>query len=225
MRLLIVSATVHEIQPLLQHFEFQQQKNIFSFQKNHQQIDVLIAGIGSAIFTFHVMEYLQHHRPDAAIQAGFAGVKENFIELGNTFEIVADCFADNGAFENDNYKTLFDLNLMNENEFPFSKAMLANDSKFPIPFHPIKKAIGRSVNLIEADENRLEKLNQKFHCDAESMEGSAFHHVMLHKKIAFKQIRSASNFIGERNKTKWEMKTSIENLSSFLINVVEEFLK
>ena len=225
MRLLIVSATVHEIQPLLQHFEFQQQKNIFSFEKNHKQIDVLIAGIGGSIFTFHVMEYLQHHRPDAAIQGGFAGVKDSFIELGNTFEIVADCFADNGAYENDNYKTLFDLNLMNENEFPFSKTMLANDSKFPIPFHPIKKAIGRSVNLIEADENRLEKLNQKFHCDAESMEGAAFHHILLHKKIPFKQIRVASNFIGERNKAKWEMKKSIENLSHFLITVVEEFLK
>jgi futalosine hydrolase len=225
MRLLIVSATTHEIAPLLQNFDFHQQKNIFSLEKNHKQIDVLIAGIGGTIFTFHLMEYLQHHRPDAVLQAGFAGVKNEFCELGKVFETVADGFTDNGAFEFTAYKTLFDLNLMNENEFPFSKTILKNDTQFSFSFHPLKKAIGRSVNLIEADKNRLEKMNEKFHCDAESMEGAAFHYILLQRKIAFKQIRVASNFIGERDKTKWAIKKSIENLSNFLINVVEEFLK
>ena len=40
----------------------------------------------------------------------------------------------------------------------------------------------------------------------ESMEGAALHYVCLMEKIPFLQIRSISNYIGERDKKKWNMK-------------------
>ncbi len=43
----------------------------------------------------------------------------------------------------------------------------------------------------------------------ESMEGAALHYVCLMEKIPFLQIRSISNYIGERNKKKWDMMDSI----------------
>ena len=54
----------------------------------------------------------------------------------------------------------------------------------------------------------------------ESMEGAALHYVCLKEKIPFLQIRSVSNYIGERNKKNWNMKESIANLNLELIKII-----
>ncbi len=41
------------------------------------------------------------------------------------------------------------------------------------------------------------------------------------EKTPFIQLRSISNYIAERNKTKWNMKTAICNLNNELIKLVE----
>jgi futalosine hydrolase len=53
------------------------------------------------------------------------------------------------------------------------------------------------------------------------MEGAALHYTCLMEKVPFIQLRSISNYIAERNKTKWDMKKSISNLNKALINFVE----
>jgi futalosine hydrolase len=54
------------------------------------------------------------------------------------------------------------------------------------------------------------------------MEGAALHYVCLMEKIPFLQIRSISNYIGERNKKNWNMKESIINLNKELIRLLEQ---
>jgi futalosine hydrolase len=61
---------------------------------------------------------------------------------------------------------------------------------------------------------------QKFHPVTESMEGAALHYVCLMENIPFIQLRSISNYIGERNKKKWDMKDSIVNLNETLISTI-----
>ena len=46
------------------------------------------------------------------------------------------------------------------------------------------------------------------------MEGAALHYTCLMEKIPFIQLRSISNYIAERDKTKWDMKRSIINLNN-----------
>jgi futalosine hydrolase len=53
------------------------------------------------------------------------------------------------------------------------------------------------------------------------MEGAALHYVCLLEKIPFLQVRSISNYIGERNKKKWNIKESINNLNKELIRLLE----
>ena len=50
----------------------------------------------------------------------------------------------------------------------------------------------------------------------EYMEGAALHYVCLQEKIPFLQIRSLSNFAGERDKSKWVLKESIAHLNLHL---------
>ena len=54
------------------------------------------------------------------------------------------------------------------------------------------------------------------------MEGAAFHYACIQENIAFLQIRSISNFVGERVKTNWKMKEAIESLNENLINIIQK---
>ena len=45
------------------------------------------------------------------------------------------------------------------------------------------------------------------------MEGAALHYVCLSEKIPFLQLRSVSNYVGERDKSKWALREAIMNLN------------
>jgi len=68
---------------------------------------------------------------------------------------------------------------------------------------------------------RNEKSREKYHSDIESMEGTAFHYVCLQQKIDFLQIRSISNVVGERDKSRWAIDSAIRNLNSELIKIID----
>ncbi|HJS53967.1 MAG TPA: hypothetical protein VJ765_05465, partial [Chitinophagaceae bacterium] len=61
---------------------------------------------------------------------------------------------------------------------------------------------------------------EEFDPVTESMEGAALHYVCLMEKTPFVQIRSISNYIGERNKQKWNMMDSIINLNKALTTII-----
>ena len=53
------------------------------------------------------------------------------------------------------------------------------------------------------------------------MEGAALHFIGLHQKISFIQLRSISNTVGERDKSKWKIKEAICNLNKELKILVD----
>ena len=65
--------------------------------------------------------------------------------------------------------------------------------------------------------NRIAYYKNQLNASVESMEGAALHYVALQEKIPFLQMRSLSNFVGERDKTKWVMDVAIANLNIELI--------
>lgn len=81
----------------------------------------------------------------------------------------------------------------------------------------------RSVTISEISTRpqRIQQLQQKYQPVVESMEGAAFHYVALTEKIPFIQLRAISNYVGERDKTKWKMKDSIALLNEKLKEIVE----
>ena len=54
------------------------------------------------------------------------------------------------------------------------------------------------------------------------MEGAALHYVCLHEKIPFLQLRTVSNYVGERNKTKWNIADAFENLNLELVTLINQ---
>ncbi len=214
MNCLIISATAIEIAPFLEHFR---SKN------NLSEViipDVLITGIGLTATTYSLMRQLQIKKPDLIIQVGVGGCFDTKIPLGKVLIVKQDTIADQSVIELNKLKTLFDLKLVPQNQYPYTKGWLINKSEV-LKKSNLKKVKGISVNEITTSRQKVKFYQESFEPVVESMEGAALHYVCLMEKIPFIQLRSVSNYIAERNKKNWNMKESIINLNNELIKLLD----
>ena len=197
------------------------EKEIESFAKIHDGIDVLITGIGIASTVYHLQKRLQQIDYDLIIQSGIAGSFNNKIQPGQTVLIKQDCFGDLGLEEKDDFKSIFEAGLGNKDEFPFENGWLINPHTiFQSTSFSFVNAV--TVNKVSDDPLKKQQMIQKYSPQAESMEGAALHYVCLQENLPFLQVRSISNYVGERDRNKWKMKEAIDNLTNELGNVLSE---
>ena len=205
MKVLIVAATEFEIKPLIQT------------QKN---VEILITGIGITATIYHLTKKLLTNHYDLIIQAGIAGMFPGKFNPGAVLVVKEDSFADVGIEEKGAFQTLFEYGFLDKNEFPFSDGKLPNPSGV-LEKIPLSAATAITVNMVSDNIARNEKSREKYHSDIESMEGAAFHYVCLQQKIDFLQIRSISNVVGERDKSRWTIDSAIRNLNNELIKIID----
>jgi len=205
MKSLIVAATYFEIEP-------------FIHQK--KEVDILITGVGIQATVYHLTKKLMTEKYDLVIQAGIAGSFSDKLKLGDVVAVKEDTFGDLGIEENGKMQTLFETGFSETNEFPFTNGWIVNaNANFEKVSLPLVKAI--TVNKVSDNPIQNKFALEKFGADVESMEGAAFHYVCLQQKINFLQLRSISNHVGERDKSKWNLKAAIENLNKELLKIVD----
>ena len=209
MQILVIAATETEIQP---------------FINADTGIDMLITGVGAPSTMYHLQKRIHQIDYDFIIQAGIAGSFKTGIELGKTVIVQQDCFADLGIEEKENYTPVFKTTFADGNEFPFTEGWLKNsDERLKITGLPTVKGI--TVNKVSDAELQKQQYTKLFNADIETMEGAAMHYICLQENIPFMQIRSVSNLVGERDKTKWMMKEAIENLNIELLKQINDLRK
>jgi futalosine hydrolase len=204
MKLLIAAATQYEIP---------------SFTSATENTDVLITGVGIAASLYHLQKRLIQVDYDLVIQAGFAGSFTNGPALGETVLVQKDTFGDLGMEEKGHYQTIFDIGLADKNEFPFTNGWLQNENELLNTLW-FKKVAAITVHKLSDDPLLTQQRENTFQPGIETMEGAAFHYVCLQEHIPFLQIRSISNRVGERDKTKWKLKEAVENLDNELTKLI-----
>jgi futalosine hydrolase len=214
-RVLVVAATALEITPFLE------QLNKGLLLNKLWETDVLITGIGLTATTYSLVKQIQTRKPDLIIQAGVGGCFDANRSLGEVVVVKQEAIADQSVIELNQLKTLFDLKLVPQDQFPYQKGWLMNRSPI-LKKIKYKKVRGISVNEITTDPKKRKFYETTFDPVVESMEGAALHYVALREQIEFLQIRSFSNYIAERNKKKWEMRTSIMHLNEALIRTIHQ---
>jgi futalosine hydrolase len=212
MNILLIAATAREIQPFFEYYRS---------NKRAQDIDILITGIGLTAATYHLLKQLTLKRPDVVVQAGVAGCFDASIPLGTIVIVKKEAIADESVIESEKLKTLFDLELVPRDQFPFKNGWLENDHKI-LQGTSLKKVKAISVNQITTSAQQLKFYVKTFQPVIESMEGAALHYTCLMEKIPFVQLRSISNYVTERNKERWDMKKSIVNLNAELLKLIEK---
>lgn len=154
------------------------------------------------------------------IQAGIAGSFSTDYPPGSIVLVNEEVTGDLGVEENNEFKDVFDMGLPQITDPYTGKGLVNNNIELLQQQNlPLVKSV--TISEISTRPQRIQQLQQKYQPVVESMEGAAFHYVALTEKIPFIQLRAISNFVGERDKTKWKMKDSIALLNEKLKEIVE----
>ncbi|WP_173003175.1 futalosine hydrolase [Chitinophaga sp. SYP-B3965] len=211
MKVLVTAATEPEIKPLINWLKEEVTIN------GQIEVEVMITGIGMFSTAYHLGKYFAKKRPDLAIQAGIAGSFQHSWPIGETVVIEQEVLGDLGVEDNDQYKDLFDIGLWKADMAPFTHNYLPNTS----PDFGLRKARGVTVNMVSGSAATITRLEEKYQPDIESMEGAAFHYCCLMENIPFLQLRTISNYVEVRDKSKWNIPLAVTNLNNTLRSILQ----
>jgi len=213
MQILVIAAKEVEIKPTVEFMAAEYPKDT--------HIHFAFTDIGLTAATFTITRLALSQAPDLIIQAGIAGSFESGYQPGEVVLIDTEQLADLGVLENAHWKNIFDLQLTDENQPPYKKGVLPNPYIDQFNFLGIRKVAGISVNTISTDSATIDRMLQGAPVPViESMEGAALHFVGRQLQIPFLQLRSVSNQVGERDKSRWHFTQAIQSLNATLIDLL-----
>jgi len=200
MKLLIVAATKAEIEtsiPLLEQ----------------KQIDYLITGVGMTATAYALGKKLQQNQYDLIVNVGIAGTFDYSIPLGTTVQIHSDIFSELGAQDEERFIPIEEMG------FGVAKYISKSypDLKLDLPSY-----VGITVNTVHGESKSIEYVKSLFPtASIESMEGAAVLYSAQQEDIACIQIRSISNRVEKRDKSKWNIPLALKNLNNWLKEFIE----
>ena len=225
MRILIVASSNREVLDLTHKLKFvhQIEPHYRSYKYGDMQLDILITGYGSVFTCYHLARALSMINYDLSINIGLAGSFDHFLEQGFVVNVVQDQFADLGQEHKNKIFTLFEEELMDENEFPFSEGVLNSLGTFEIDevesLIPVK---GITLNTLHTNPKQINILRDKYSPEIETMNSAAFFYVCLLEKVPFLQIRAISNFVEISRIENWNIPSALSNLTGSLIHILDE---
>ncbi len=217
MRVIITAATVAEWMP-----SFLEVNELYTSESQRLKLHFHQSGIGLLATSFSLTKLVMEEKPDLIIQAGIAGCFDKSLALGSVVVVKEETLADLGVEEEGKWKDLFDLKLEKSSYHPFEKRKLPNQWLPKFNLLQLPEVVGISVNEITTHTDRIQQLQKKYHPVCESMEGAALHYVARETNIPFIQIRSFSNYVGERNKENWLLKEALTNLNIVLLKYLDQ---
>jgi len=206
--ILLVSATVLEVKPLLDKYSHEKEENFYHLAINKNDVDLLITGVGIHAMTYSLTKALSQKKYKFIILAGIAGSYNSNYKLGEVVNVITERFSDLGIQKPNSFQSIFDMGLLDNNAWPYTDGEMTNYTLINNKaVNKLTNTIGNTVQTIKTDH-----IISNSNTDIESMEGAAFFYTCMMEKQAFIQIRSISNYVGETDKNKWDIPLSVNNL-------------
>ncbi len=220
MKVFISSATTGEWMP-----SFLDINELYTGKSKKLKIHFHQSGVGMLSSTASLTQLCLEEKPCLIIQIGIAGCYNNSIPLKSVFTIKEESLADMGVEEDNKWKDIFDLKLEKSSYFPFEKRKIVNHFLEEFNLLNLKEVSAVTVNQITSTQKRKEQIEKKYNPTLESMEGASLHYVCNKFQIPFIQIRAVSNYVGERDKSKWVLKDALEVLNKTTLQFVDALYK
>jgi futalosine hydrolase len=231
MNILIVAATTFEIRPFAAKLPLISHESDFlsTYLYNNSTIDILIPGVGMMFTAWHLGKRLAAKKYQMAFNVGIAGAFDPSVKIGSVMNVTEDCILELGAEDGTQFLDIFELGLMDPDQYPYEGGRLINSTRIKSKVLDALPSVGGStVNTIhekrtggQTDRRSAGHADGR-RIDIESMEGAAFLYACLSEKIPCAQIRSISNYIEERDKSRWNVKLALDNLNKTLLEIVKE---
>lgn len=205
MRVVITAATERELELLRQAAN--------AVGNTSLQVSFHVSGVGMLATSFSLTKLCYEHKPELVIQCGIAGSLDETLPLGAVVVVKEEFIGDMGVEENGIFRDIFDIKLASEDEKPFQHRRLPNPWLQKLNLLHIDEVTGVTINEITTAQQRVKQLKEKYSAAIESMEGAALHYCCLQTSTPFIQFRSISNYVGERDKTKWKIAEALKILA------------
>jgi futalosine hydrolase len=214
MKIMLAAATEAEIFPILQ--------NRSNMPAN---LLCLVTGVGMLAAGIRITKAIHEHRPHLIIQAGIAGAFDATLIPGMAVLVKEETLPDLGVKENGEWKDLFDLGLARSSDSPFQSGKLVCSHAEKLNYLNLRTVPAVTVNEISTDRTRINQVLKKYRPAIESMEGAALHFSAILENIPFLQIRTISNYVGERDKSKWAVKEAIAVLNKTTTELIHAIIQ
>ncbi len=223
MKILLVAATALEMDSILKQLvgENCSSKTTNKIIYKNLNIDVLITGIGLIFTCYHLTKALNNNTYDLVINIGIAGSFNKNFQIGEVVNVMQEEFSDLGIESPTGFQTIFESGFMNKNKLPFVEGKLMVNMIDIESIKTLNQVRSISSNTAHGNETTIHALIEKYNPDIESMEGAAFFYVCQMGRANFLQIRAISNYVEARNVQNWNIKLALENLSVFLVGVLD----
>lgn len=220
MRIIVTAATVDEWMPA-----YLQIDTLYTSESKRMKVIFHQSGVGMLASAVSLTKLVADEKPDLLIQVGIAGAFDENLPLGKVVCVREESLGDLGVQEDGKWKDIFDLKLEKSSYPPYERRKLPNTWLKEYNLLKLPEVAAVTINEITTSEERKQQLLRKYEAVTESMEGAALHYVCRNFNLPFIQMRAISNYIGERDKTKWEIKTAIENINQALLKYLEKLYK
>jgi futalosine hydrolase len=238
--ILILAATFKEIEPFLKILNNPQQaevgkRKIISGHYGHQQMHTVITDPGMVNAAQAMTAAVESINPSIIIQTGCAGAfKQTGLRIGDigiaTEEI--DLHLGIEAPHPSHVLRPLPFSVLRSNRQTYTNRYPAHPKltataygMLTRKFRPLKIGVFRgpflSVSTITATDERAAQHFDNYHAIMEQMEGSGTAHLSLLYNIPFIEIRSASNWVGNRKRHQWDIPLAAENVARALGAFVE----
>lgn len=159
---------------------------------------------------------------DLAVNLGLCGSFDPAVTPGTVVHVTADRLAELGAEDGEEFLSIHQLQLLNEDEFPFEGGMLVNAAPPALePLMELRQVSGITVNTVHGNARTIAGVRARYRPDVESMEGAAFMYSCLVAGVPFAQVRAVSNAVERRNRGAWNIEQAIDALGAVAVRLLE----
>jgi futalosine hydrolase len=224
-RLLLVTATDLEIQPLISSLRFVSDGGLRlrRYASGAHDVHVLTTGVGMVATAAWCTRALSADPYDLALNLGVCGSFKPSLAPGAVVQVMTDRLAELGAEDRGEFLTIQDLGLLGDDDWPFRGGRLVNGAP------PATRAVtelppadGITVSTVHGSAPTIARVVERFDPDVESMEGAAFMYACLIHGVRFAQVRAVSNAVEPRNRDAWKMADAIQNLGGVARRILEQ---
>jgi futalosine hydrolase len=217
MRILIVTATLPEIDPVVARFRYASERGprVKTYTYAGHEVDVVVTGVGMVATAAWCSRVLAQTRYNVGLNVGICGSFDPALAPGTVVHVVTDRIAELGAEDGETFLSIAELNLPCEYEF-VNTAPPSNAALRRLP-----AVTGITVNTVHGNAQSIAAVTRRFKPQVESMEGAAFMYTCLIHDLPFAQVRAVSNVVEARNRDAWNMADAIHNLGQTGIAILD----
>lgn len=194
---------------------------LFSYEIEGINIDVVIAGETNFETSFHTTSILRQKRYHLALQIGTAISNDDKIAIGDLVNVINDKPLDISIIENNTKSNAYDCNLLNLESYPHQMGGFVNKTNayFNV-FLDVKKVAGASMNEIYLNDiNKQNELKSNAQVHIHCLNGIGYSYSCLYLKQAFYQLRI---IINNRTDNKVEKTYALQKASTELIEIIKK---